>query len=280
MPIPHTIDAHQHFWTFEPSNYNWIEPWMTPLRRDIDPALLRPELELANIDGTIAVEARGNIEETENLLNIADRTDFVRGVVGWLPFADSNFEALLDKYAANKKLCGIRHAINVEPDPTYMDREDFNAGIRLLKKHDLAYDLSFQPPQLSRCLGFVDRHPDQTFIIDHLAKPYIREKKLEPWKSEIEELAKRPNVFCKTSGLTTEADMENWIPADLDPYLNTVLEAFTPARLMFGSDWPVCLLGTSYQRWKETIDAWIAPLSESEQQAIMGGTTMRAYKLT
>ncbi|EDY84303.1 Amidohydrolase family [Verrucomicrobiia bacterium DG1235] len=278
--MPLKLDAHQHFWTFEQSEYKWIEEWMDPLRRDITPADLDPELAEAKIDGTIAVEARGSLAETENLLRIAAETDFVRGVVGWLPLTDPKLEALLERYTNNPKLIGLRHAISAEPDSGYMFRKDVNQGISLLKKFDLTFDLSFTPHQLPICLDFVDQHPEQTFVLDHLAKPYIRDQKIEPWKGQIRELAKRPNVFCKLSGLATEADIENWIPKDLDPYLDTVLEAFTPNRLMFGSDWPVCLLATDYQRWVRTIEHWTSKLTATEQESIWSTTARRAYRIT
>lgn len=273
------IDAHHHFWTFEQSRYEWIEPWMNPLRRDYGPSDLAPELSQSGIEGTILVEARGHIEETETLLAIANSVDFAQGVVGWLPLWEEGVERYIEKYAANPKLRGMRHAINAEPDPDFMNRRDFNRGIDLLEKHGLAFDLSFQPPQLATCLDFIDAHPNQTFILDHLAKPYIRESRIEPWKARIEALAERPHIYCKVSGLATEADRDSWTEPQLHPYLDIALDAFTPDRLMFGSDWPVCLLATGYKRWRDTIDAWLEPLSPSERRRINGETAEEAYGL-
>jgi L-fuconolactonase len=273
------IDTHQHFWTYRPENYTWIGPDMSALRRDFTPAELEPQLRAAGIDGTLAVEARGHIEETDNLLRIAEQTDFVRGVVGWLPLTHPEVETLLDKYTRNPKLKGLRHWMGADTDLNYMSSEELHRGVFLLEPLELSYDLMLWPPQLASALRFVDRHPNQLFILDHFAKPYIRDGKLEPWRTELRELARRPNVYCKLSGLTTEADLARWTLADLQPYFHAALEAFSPGRLMFGSDWPVCTLGTSYSRWVETVQALTAPLTPIERERIMGGTAVEAYRL-
>jgi L-fuconolactonase len=273
------IDTHQHFWSFVPESYSWIGAEMDVLRRDYTPADLEPELGRAGIDGTIAVEARGHLDETNHLLAIAALTPFVRGVVGWLPLTDPDVQALVEQYAAQPKLKGVRHWMGAANDPEYMSNPALHQGVSLLAAAGLAYDLMLWPPQLAAATRFIDRHPRQVFILDHFAKPYIKARQLEPWRRELTELAQRTNVYCKLSGLTTEADHERWSVDDLRPYVDAALEAFTPSRLMFGSDWPVCTLATSYARWRETVTALTAKLTETEQMYILGATAEEAYSL-
>jgi L-fuconolactonase len=272
------IDSHQHFWSYDAQNYSWIDP-ASAVARNFGPADLRPELADGGIEGTVAVEARSQIDETEDLLAFAERTSFVRGVVGWLPLIDPGFGELLARYGQNPKLRGLRHAIAAEADPEFMFRKDFNSGIARLAGARLSFDLLLVPGLLGRAPAFVDAHPRQTFILDHLAKPFIRDRVLEPWATDLRELAKRPNVYCKVSGLVTEADLANWTPSDLGPYLDVALEAFTPRRLMFGSDWPMCLIATTYGRWLGVARDWAAALSSDERDRIFGGTAVEAYGL-
>jgi L-fuconolactonase len=273
------IDAHQHFWSFVPENYSWIGEDMSPLRRDYTPGDLEPELTRAGIDGTIAVEARGHLDETNHLLAIAALTPFVRGVVGWLPLTELHVQALVEQYAAQPKLKGLRHWMGAADDSEFMSSEALHQGVSLLTTAGLTYDVMIWPSQLGATARFVDRHPHQVFVVDHLAKPFIKARQLEPWRSDLAELAQRPNVFCKLSGLTTEADHERWSVDDLRPYFDAALEAFSPQRLIFGSDWPVCTLATSYARWAETVTQLLSKLSPSESEAILGGTAMEAYSL-
>jgi L-fuconolactonase len=272
------IDAHQHFWAYSPEHYPWIDEGMASLRRDFVPPDLRPELERGQISGTVLVEARSAVEETERLLRIAQQTDFVRGVVGWLPLSEAGVGELIERFAAAPKFRGVRHAILAEADPEFMLREDFNRGVAQLARRRLTYDLLLLPRNLALAPRFVDRHPEQRFVLDHFAKPLIRERQLEPWATQLRELARRPNVYCKVSGLSTEAD-RSWQAGDLRPFLDVALEAFTPARLMFGSDWPVCTLATSYQRWLNTVTDWLAALSADERDRILGGTALEIYRL-
>lgn len=273
------IDAHQHFWTYSPERYPWMDDAMASLRRDFAPAELQPELERAGVSGTVLVEARSAVAETESLLDIAGRTDFVRGVVGWLPLSEPGVGELIERFAAQPKFRGVRHAILAEPDPEFMLREDFNRGVAQLTSRRLTYDLLLLPHNLALAPRFVDRHPDQLFVLDHFAKPLIRERQLEPWRTELRELARRPNVYCKLSGLVTEAEHQSWQPSDLTPYWDVALEAFTPSRLLFGSDWPVCTLAASYQRWLETVEGWLGALGASERQRVLGGTALEVYRL-
>jgi L-fuconolactonase len=275
---PVRIDGHQHFWRYDAQNYSWIDP-ASAVARDFVPADLEPELAAGGIQGTVVVEARSQIAETEALLAYAEQTSFVRGIVGWLPLVDSGVGELIERYAANAKLRGLRHAIAAEADAEFMFRQDFNSGVAHLAGAGLRFDLLLIPPLLRRASSFVDAHPRQIFILDHFAKPLIRDRRLEPWATDLRELAKRPNVYCKVSGLVTEADHQNWTPADLRPYLDVALDAFTPRRLMFGSDWPMCLLATTYDRWLATAHDWAASLSSDEQDRIFGGTAIEAYGL-
>lgn len=274
------IDTHQHFWRYQPENYAWINDEMAALQRDYAPAELEPLLHEANIAGTVAVEARGHLAETDHLLAIAEQTAFVRGVVGWLPLSEPGAAQLLERYAAHPKLRGLRHWLGASHDLDYMFGAALQRGVALLAPTGLSFDLMLWPPQLASASAFVDRHPNQIFILDHFAKPYIRDGQLEPWRSQLRELARRPNVYCKVSGLTTEADWQSWQPEHLAPYLDAALEAFTPRRLMFGSDWPVCTLASGYVRWAQTIAKWAGTLSAAEGDRILGGTALEAYRLS
>jgi L-fuconolactonase len=272
------IDAHHHFWNYEPKEYGWIDESMHVLRRDFLPQDLELEIKSSRIDGVVSVQARQCIAETDWLLDLANANGYIKGVVGWLPIAATDFESHLIHRIDQSKLKALRHVVQDEA-PGFLDHSGFNNGIRLLKQYDLAYDLLIFEHQLKESIRFVDRHPDQRFVLDHIAKPKIQSNQLDPWQANIRELAKRANVSCKLSGLVTEADLDCWTEAQLTPYLDTVLEAFGPERLMFGSDWPVCMLATSYQEWTQLIRLMIAPLSMDEQDAIMGITASKIYNL-
>lgn len=273
------IDAHQHFWRYTAEEFGWIGDPMAAIRRDFLPGDLRPLLDAAGIDATIAVQARQSIEETDFLLGLAAENDWIAGVVGWAPLGSSDADAALECMAAHPKLRGVRHVLQAEPDE-YFHRADFNAGIALLPQFGLTYDLLIVERQLPAAIKLVDRHPNQPFILDHIAKPLIESGQLEPWRSQITELARRPNVTCKLSGMVTEADWHTWSPEQLQPYFDTVLEAFGPSRLMFGSDWPVLTVASTYSRWVETVATWLAPLTPTERAAIEGETATRVYQLT
>jgi len=273
------IDAHHHFWQYDPVEYDWIGDAMRAIRRDFLPADLRREIGQVGIDGVVSVQARQTLEETEWLLRLARENDFIRGVVGWVPLVDPAVRGHLERLAANPMLKAVRHGLQGEADDRYMLRDDFNAGIRAVHACGLAYDILIFERHLPHAIEFVDRHADQVFVVDHIAKPRLRDNALEPWRGHILELAKRPHVFCKMSGLVTEADYAAWTEAQLQPYLETVLEAFGPQRLMFGSDWPVCLVACDYGRWHEIVNRFAARLSPDEQASLFGGTATRAYRL-
>lgn len=273
------IDSHHHFWTFTEVEYGWIEPTWTALRHDFQPADLEREIRRTGIDGVISVEAHMSVAETRRLLDHAARHAFIRGVVGWAPLTDPAVGTVLDEFTAQPKLRGIRHVLQGEPDPRHMLRDDFNRGIRELTRRGLVFDICIYEKHLPQTIEFVDRHPNQVFVLDHIAKPRIRDGMMEPWRANIRELAKRPNVYCKTSGMVTEADPQRWDEGQLWPYFDTVVEAFGAKRLMFGSDWPVCLLGAGYRQWFETVVTWLDVLPAADQAEVLGGTALRAYAM-
>lgn len=278
MPSP-KIDAHHHLWNYTREDYGWMGVGMEAIRRDFGPEDLKKVLNEGGIDGAVAVQARQSLVETEWLLKLAEANSFMRGVVGWVPLVDAKVERDLAKYAGHKKLKGIRHVLHDEADDFYMLRADFNAGITKLKQHGLVYDILIFEKHLLQTLKFVDMHPNQVFIVDHAAKPRIKDHIVTPWKENMAQLAKRTNVYCKISGMVTEADWKNWQEADLRPYIETVLESFGPKRCMFGSDWPVMLAATDYKRWVNVVQWVIAGLSKAEQERVLGGTAVEAYKL-
>lgn len=273
------IDSHHHFWKYSTAEYGWIDDTMKVIRRDFLPADLEQEIAAAGIDGVVSVQARQTLEENRFLLGFARQHDFIRGVVGWVPLTDPNVKGALEQFAEQRKAKGVRHVLQGEPDDRYMLRADFNRGIALLKDFRLVYDILIFERHLPQTLQFVDRHPDQVFVLDHIAKPRIKDGYLSPWQTNIVQLAHRPNVYCKLSGMVTEADYQDWTEEELTPYIDTVISAFGPKRVMFGSDWPVCLVACPYGRWVEIVRKRIAELSESEQQRILGETALEAYKL-
>ncbi len=250
---PPRIDSHHHFWRYSKDEYPWINESMQAIRRDFLPPDLAEEIQRVNVHGVVAVQARQSLDETEALLGMAGENDFIRGVVGWAPLTQPGLPDVLGPLAAHPKLKAVRHVIQDEPDPDYILRGDFNRGIATLPQFGLIYDILIYERHLPQTIQFVDWHPDQVFVLDHIAKPRIKDRLISPWRENIRELAKRPNVYCKISGMVTEADWRHWTEKDLEPYVDTVLEAFGPRRLMFGSDWPVCLIASSYSRWFEFV---------------------------
>ena len=276
MPV---IDSHHHFWNFTEADYGWIPPEWSMIRRDFLPSDLQKEIAAAGVDGVVSVQARQSLLETDWLLGFAAQHAFIRGVVGWLPLSDPTIETHLDHYAANPKLRSLRHVLQGEADDAYMLREDFNRGISSLTRRGLAYDILILERHLPNTIAFVDRHPEQVFVLDHIAKPRIATGELEPWAQNIRELARRPNVACKLSGMVTEADVATWTPAQLQPFFDVVIDAFGPARLLFGTDWPVCLAGVGYSRWKQIVEQALSTLSEQERAAVLGGNAVHLYRL-
>jgi L-fuconolactonase len=274
------IDAHHHFWRYDPVEYSWISDDMSAIRRSFGPADLAAEQKRAGLDGAVSVQARQSLEETWQLLTYADQNDFIKGVVGWVPLTSPDLNRTLATVATHPKLRAVRHVLQDEPDPFYILREDFNRGIAALQPFHLTYDILIFERHLPQTIEFVDRHPNQVFVVDHLAKPRVKEGLISPWRENLRKLAERPNVYCKMSGLATEADHRHWTEDQLRPYMNVVLEAFTPKRVMFGSDWPVCLVAVDYGAWVKIVERSVAALSLPEQERIWGGTAREAYRLS
>jgi L-fucono-1,5-lactonase len=273
------IDAHHHLWRYDAAEYGWIGPEMKALARDFLPQDLELELISSGIAGTVVVQARQSLEETRWLLSIADKSQMIRGVVGWADLCSVVFATQLQELSAAKKLKGLRHVVQDEPDDNFLNGPEFSRGIALLAGTGMVYDILIYERQLATAIEFVDRHPNQKFVLDHIAKPQIRTKMIEPWRTQIQELAQRESVFCKLSGMVTEASWTSWTIDDLRPYFDVVLDAFGPSRLMAGSDWPVCLLASTYQRWLQTLEQLTAQLSESERESIFGGVAAQVYRL-
>ena len=274
------IDAHHHFWRYDPVEYAWISENMSAIRRSFEPQDLAVELKSAGIDGVVSVQARQTLDETWQLLTYADQNEFIRGVVGWVPLCSPDLNRTLASVATHPKLLGVRHVLQDEPDSHYILRDDFNRGVAALLPFHLTYDILVFERHLPQTIEFVDRHPNQMFVVDHLAKPRVKEGVISPWRENIRKLAERPHVYCKVSGLVTEADYQHWTEPQLRPYIEVVLEAFTPQRVMFGSDWPVCLLAVQYGNWAQIVERATAGLSESEQQRFWSGTAKEAYRLS
>jgi L-fuconolactonase len=272
------IDSHHHLWRYVAYEYEWIDDRMAALRRDFLPADFIAELSSAGMDGAVTVQARQTLEETRWLLKLAKSCNEILGVVGWAPIASPDFEASLNTFATDPKLVGLRHIVQAEPEG-FLDRADFNRGIRALDRTRLVYDLLIVERQLEESIRFVDRHPQQMFVLDHIAKPKIAAGEIEPWRTLIQELSKRGNVSCKISGMVTEDSWSNWSMASLQPYLETVVNAFGADRLMAGSDWPVCLVATGYARWWRLLRDYFADFSNDERARIFGATAARIYQL-
>jgi len=253
---------------------------MEGLRRDFLVDDLQATTAEVGVTGTIVVETERSIEETLWLSQVAATNDLICGVVGWVPLTSPAIVSELERVASLPKVKAVRHPIHDESDDHFVIRDDFNRGIAALKQFDLRYDILIFEKHLPQTIQFVDRHPHQVFILDHVAKPRIRDGVLSPWEENLRELGRRPNVYCKISGMVTEADWHTWSNAGLFPYIETVLEAFTPERLMFGSDWPVVTLASTYQRWIGTVRAAIAQLSATEREWILSRTAIEAYGLT
>jgi L-fuconolactonase len=271
------IDSHHHFWRYTAAEYGWIGDGMATIRRDFLPEHLDAELTAAGVDGAITVQARQTVEETAWLLELARSWPRNCGVVGWVPLCDPRVGETLERFAASPALRGVRHVVQGEPDDEFMLRPDFNRGVSALGPLGLVYEILIFERQLPAAIRFADLHPDLRLVLDHVAKPRIRDGELEPWASRMRELARRPNLWCKLSGMVTEADYGGWTVEQLRPYVAVALDCFGPERLLFGSDWPVCLVACSYGRWVRIVREAIADLSQAEQAAILGGNAARVY---
>jgi len=273
------IDAHQHFWIYDPRGYEWIDETMTPLRRDFLPSDLQGELQREGFQGSVAVQARQSLQETRWLLELAEQFSFILGVVGWVDLRSPQLHEDLQALARNPKLVGIRHIAQSEPDDRFLLQPDFLRGISLLAEFDLAYDILIYPKHLSVAAEFARRFPEQRFVLDHVAKPEIKSGAINAWKKGIAELAANANVYCKLSGLVTEADWNRWKPEDMRPYLDVAFERFGAKRLMIGSDWPVCTVAGSYSRVMGLVKEYLSGHSDEEREGVLGGNANRFWRL-
>ena len=273
------IDAHQHFWLYEADEYPWIDDDKGALKVDFLPDDLTPLMAETGIDGTVAVQARQNLRETEFLLELADGYDYIRGVVGWVDLRADDVAAQLERFAPHPRMVGVRHIVHDEADDRFMLGGSFLDGLAQLKPYNLTYDLLLFPRHLQVAIDVVKRFPEQAFVLDHISKPFIKDAILEPWKSGIRQLASFDNVSCKVSGMVTEAAWKKWTQEDYRPYLDVVFDCFGVDRLMFGSDWPVCTLSGSYSEVVGIVRTYIEALSDEEKTKVMGGNAAAFYGL-
>ncbi|WP_020571014.1 amidohydrolase family protein [Neolewinella persica] len=275
-----TLDSHQHFWNYELPKHDWIDNEMAAIRRNFSPDDLSPVLQAHGVDGCIAVQADQTTAETDFLLDIAANNNFVKGVVGWIDLRADDLPAQLGKYAGQPLLKGFRHVVQGEPDPYFLLQPDFLRGIDTIGKLGYTYDILIFPHQLVSSLELVKQFPEVKFVIDHLAKPYAKDSYFTGWAAGISAIAAFPNVYCKLSGLVTEADYQDWTAEALLPYLRHALEAFGPDRCMFGSDWPVCLVAAEYGQVIGLVKDLMTGFSDEQQAAVFGGNCARFYGVT
>lgn len=274
------IDAHQHFWNYDPVRDGWITDAMSVLRRDFLPEHLAPEMAASGINASVAVQASQSESETLFLIELARRYKTIAGVVGWVDLRAKNLLGRLEYFSQFKKLRGFRHVVQDEPDDRFLLGEEFLRGIACLKPFGYSYDILVYPRQLPAAIEMVEKFPEQRFVIDHLAKPLIKSRQLEPWASQIKVIAANPNVYCKMSGLVTEGEWTSWRTDDFRPYMDVVFSAFGVGRLLFGSDWPVCLVGATYRQVKKLIADYTRDLSAADKGKIFGLNAIHFYNLT
>lgn len=273
------VDAHQHFWLYSAAEYEWIDDSMAVLRHNFLPADLKPELDSNDFQGSVAVQARQALEETRWLLDLAERCPWILGVVGWVDLRSPDIRSQLKVLAHNSKLLGIRHIVQSEPDERFLLQAEFLRGISALEEFNLTYDILIYTKHLPVAAEFVERFPRQRFVLDHLAKPPIKSGNIDFWAQGISRLAAFPNVFCKLSGLVTEADWRRWQPEQIFPFLDVAFESFGPDRLMIGSDWPVCLVAASYARAVEVVKSYLLQKKPECQDRVFGSNAQRFWRL-
>jgi len=273
------LDSHQHFWSYSEREYDWIDERMSRIRRNFAPGDLEPILRRNGFDGSVAVQVRQSLEETEYLLGLADEHDFIRGVVGWVDLRSPGARRDLERLSEHPRFLGVRHVVQAEPDDRFLLRDDFLQGIALLRDLDLTYDILVYHRHLPVVVDFVARFAGHRLVLDHIGKPAIAKGELEPWASSIRKLGKMENLYCKVSGMVTEADWAGWKKSDFTLYLEIVLESFGPRRLLFGSDWPVATLAASYGKVVEIVEDFLDPLSAAEKDAVFGGNAADFYGL-
>lgn len=273
------LDSHQHFWNYEPKKQAWINEDMHAIRKDFLPEMLQKEYTEHGIAGCIAVQADQTEDENNFLIGLAEKNDFIRAIVGWVDFKANDLDEKLYFYGENKIVKGFRHIVQGESDPNFLLRKPFLDGIGRLSKHGFTYDILVFPHQLGAVLEFVRKFPDQKFVLDHIGKPYIKDGFIDGWANQIKALGACENVWCKVSGIITEADYKTWKYKDLEPYLNHILNSFTPARVMFGSDWPVCLVAGSYGKVLEVMQQFVKGLTTDEQDQFWCKNAMEFYNI-
>lgn len=277
--LPAGVDTHQHFWRYHPRDYPWIDDRHAPLKRDFTPADVWPAMQRAGFGGAIAVQARQTADETASLLAWADQHPWVAGVVGWVDLTADDVEGTLSR-AAHPKLIGIRHIVQDEPDDRYLLRPDFCRGVSTLARAGLTYDILVLPRHLPVVATFVDRFPEQRFVLDHLAKPDIRNGAIDQWAKDLAQVAAHPHVWAKLSGLVTEADWDRWSPEQLLPYLDVAFDVFGANRLMVGSDWPVSTLAGEYEAVMGVFVEYLSRRPEAERAAVQGGNARRLWNIS
>jgi L-fuconolactonase len=280
MPAPALrIDAHQHFWRYQRSEYGWIDDSMAILRRDFLPEDLQRDMTRAGFTASVAVQARQTLEETRSLLALADAYPFIAGVIGWIDLQAPDARAQIEQFGRHPKLVGVRHIVQGEADDWFLLRPEFGRGLSLLAEFDLTYDLLIYSRHLAVASELAARFPAQRFVLDHLAKPDVRGGEIRIWEAGLRKLAACANVWCKLSGLVTEADWGAWTPAQLRPYLDVAFECFGPGRLMIGSDWPVCTLAADYARAMAVVMEYVADRPAVERDGILGANARRFWNL-
>lgn len=273
------IDAHQHFWKFDPVRDSWITEDMAAIRKDFLPSNLAPLLKQNGFDGCVVVQSDQSEMENAFQLQLAEENDFIKGIVGWVDLQHPHVEERLSYYRRFEKMKGFRHVLQGETKRDLMLQPEFKKGIGRLNKFGFTYDILVFPDQLDYIKELVAEFPDQRFVIDHMAKPYIKFRKVSDWRNDMQDLAQFENVWCKVSGMVTEADWMNWSPNDFHPYLDVVVEAFGVNRLLFGSDWPVCLIAADYAAVLELVSDYFSGFSKHEQENIFGNNAVEFYKL-
>jgi L-fuconolactonase len=274
-----TIDAHQHFWKFDPVRDSWITDEMWVIQKDFFPNDLKPVLQQNGFDDCIAVQASQSEEETEFLISLANQYDFIKGIVGWVDLQANDIEERLEKYKSIPVVKGFRHVLQGEPQRDLMLKPEFKRGIAALQKQAFTYDILIFPDQVKFSDELAASFPEQKFVIDHIAKPYIKRKEIVEWKKDMEKIAMHENVYCKISGIVTETDWKGWKKEDFKPYLDVVVNAFGTNRILFGSDWPVCLVAASYNEMLAIVKEYFASFSKNEQEQFFGLNAIRFYNL-
>lgn len=273
------IDAHQHFWHYSPVRDGWITDDMAVIQQDFLPADLQLLLQRHQLDGCVAVQANQSEAETAFLLDLAAKHEFIKGVVGWVDLTASDVESRLVYYSGFPKLAGFRHVLQAEAQRDYMLRDDFTNGLSLLNRFGFTYDILVYPDQLQYIPELLVQFPEQRFVLDHIGKPAIKEKTISEWKQHIQRLGTFKNLYCKISGLVTEADWNEWVEDDFTAYLDTVVESFGFDRVMYGSDWPVCLVAASYNKTLSIVKNYFAKYRKETQHKFFSGNAIEFYKL-